>query len=149
MASSIFEARPTVDQGNARTVRTTFANSVKISAQEFRTSNLQALFHHFGGKLVHAVLSGVAKNMVDGAATISRGTMLTNMLNAPIAELTVGDDVDTIENFVDAGPLKMAGSAKVKKYLSFTRKYSKTVTYLVFLEAILEDILNNKAASLA
>ena len=31
--------------------------------------------------------------------------MLANMLDAPVAELTVGDDIDTGEHLVDAGTL--------------------------------------------
>jgi hypothetical protein len=32
--------------------------------------------------------------------------MLADMLNAPVAELTVGDDVDTGEDFIDARTLR-------------------------------------------
>jgi hypothetical protein len=31
--------------------------------------------------------------------------MLADVLNAPVAELTMGDNVDASENFVDAGAL--------------------------------------------
>jgi uncharacterized protein YunC (DUF1805 family) len=44
--------------------------------------------------LVHAVFGTETKNVVDGAATISGSAVFADVLNAPIAELTVGDDID-------------------------------------------------------
>lgn len=43
--------------------------------------------------------------MVDGTAAIGRGTLLADVLDAPVTELTVSDDIDTSENFIDAGTL--------------------------------------------
>lgn len=43
--------------------------------------------------------------MVDSAATVGRSTVLANMLNAPIAKLTVGDNIDAIEDLGDARTL--------------------------------------------
>lgn len=43
--------------------------------------------------------------MVDGTTAIRRSTVLTDMLNAPVAELAMGDDVDVCEDFFDAGSL--------------------------------------------
>jgi len=55
--------------------------------------------------LVHTVFGGVAKNMVDSATTVSWSAMLADMLNAPIAELTVSDNVDAIEDLGNARTL--------------------------------------------
>jgi hypothetical protein len=43
--------------------------------------------------------------MVNGTAAIGRGTMLADVLNAPVAELAMSNDIDTSENFVDARTL--------------------------------------------
>lgn len=43
--------------------------------------------------------------MVDGATTIGGSTVLADVLNAPIAELAMSNDIDTSEYFVDAGTL--------------------------------------------
>jgi len=43
--------------------------------------------------------------MVDSATTVSWSAMLADMLNAPIAELTVSDNVDAIEDLGNARTL--------------------------------------------
>lgn len=45
--------------------------------------------------------------MLNGAATIGRGAVLANMLNAPIPELTMGDDIDAGQYLFDARALLM------------------------------------------
>ena len=103
--STTIEARLTVDQGHAGTVRTTFADALQVLVHEVGVTNLQALLNHLGGILIHAVLSCKAKDVVDGTAAISRGTMLADVLNAPVAELAMSNDIDTSEDFVDARTL--------------------------------------------
>jgi uncharacterized protein YunC (DUF1805 family) len=44
--------------------------------------------------LIHAVFGAVTKNVVDGAAAISGSTVFADMLNAPVAELAVGNDIN-------------------------------------------------------
>lgn len=101
----ISERRLTVDQWNTRTVSAPFTDTLKVALQKVRTANLKTLFDDLRCELVHTILGGITKNMVDGAATIGRSTMLANMLDAPIAELPVGHDVDAIENFGNARTL--------------------------------------------
>jgi len=43
--------------------------------------------------------------VISGAGTIWDGAVLADVLNAPVAELTVSDDVDTGENLIDARTL--------------------------------------------
>lgn len=43
--------------------------------------------------------------MVNGAAAVRRGAVFANVLNAPIAELTMSDDVDVGEDFLNARAL--------------------------------------------
>lgn len=43
--------------------------------------------------------------MINGTAAVRRGTMLTDMLDAPVAKLTMGHNVDVGENLLNAGSL--------------------------------------------
>jgi hypothetical protein len=94
-----------IDQGNARTVRATLSDSVQIATQELTASNLEALLYYLRCILVHAVFRCVAKHMVNSSASVSRGTMFANMLDAPIAELAVSNNVNVCENLFNAGTL--------------------------------------------
>jgi len=99
-----------VNEWNTRTVCTTLANSIQISAQKVNTTNLQALLNYLGGKLVSTVFRGIADDMINGTAAISWSTMFANVLNAPIAELTMGDNVNASENFFDAWALRLVSN---------------------------------------
>ena len=48
----------------------------------------------------------MAKNMLDGATTVSRQTMLTDVLDAPISELAMSNNVDVGKNLFNAGALE-------------------------------------------
>jgi hypothetical protein len=39
--------------------------------------------------------------MINGTAPVSRSSVLTNMLDAPVTELTMGDDVNIGEDLLD------------------------------------------------
>ena len=114
----------TVNERDTRTISTTFTYTIKEALQEVRTTNLQTFLDDLGCKLVHAILCGIAEHVVYGTATISRKAMLADVLDAPVAELAMRDNVDAVEDLVDAGTL-------------------------VLLEAILEDVLNHQTAGLA
>lgn len=94
-----------VDEWNTGTIHTPLADSIEIAAQEFGATNLEALFNDLGSKLVHRVLRCVPNHMIDGTATVCRSTVLTNVLDTPIAELAVSHNVDVQKNFLDAGTL--------------------------------------------
>ena len=106
----------TVNEWNAWTIRAAFTHTLKIAFQEVRSTYLQALLNDLGCELVHAILSGITKNVVDSAATVSGEPMLTDMLDAPVAKLSMGDNVDAMKHFVNARSL-------------------------VFLETVFEDVL--------
>lgn len=81
--------------------------------------------------MVHAILSGVAKDVVNSAATVLGSSMLADMLDAPIAELSVCNDVYTSKHFVDARTLTSIISltiskndAKLNHTLSSSRQFS-------------------------
>ena len=81
--------------------------------------------------------------MIDGTAAVDWEAMLANVLDAPVAKLTMGDDIDARQNFVDTGTLlndRLAGSHKL---------HAGPSTHLVLLKTILEDILDHQATRLA
>lgn len=94
-----------VDQRNTGTITASLADSVKIAAQKFGTANLEALLDNLGGKLVSAILSSITDNMINSPATIRRSSMFADMLDAPISELAVSDNVNVGENLFNAGAL--------------------------------------------
>lgn len=77
--------------------------------------------------------------MINGAAAVGRGSMLADVLDAPVAELTVGDDIDASKDFVDARTLS---------HVSIGRDSTARCTFLVLFETILEDVLHHQTTSL-
>lgn len=94
-----------VDKGNAGTFVPALADTVKIAAQKLGATNLQTLLDHLGRKLVHAVLGGISNDMVDGSAAVSRGAMLADVLDAPVAKLAMSDNVDIGKHLLNARTL--------------------------------------------
>jgi len=94
-----------VDEWDTWTVRASFADTIEISAEKFDTTNLKALLDNLGGKLIHAVFRCVSDDVVNSTAAISWGTMLADMLDAPVAKLTMSDDINAGENFLNTWTL--------------------------------------------
>ena len=113
-----------VDKRNARTVGTTLANAIEIFLQKVITANLETFLDNLGGILIGTILSSKAEDVIDSAVSISWSTMFADVLNTPVAKLTVGDNINGAENFID------------------TRA-------LILFEAVLKNILNDKATSLS
>ena len=94
-----------VDQWDSGTIVTAFANTIEVTTEKINTTNFETLLNNLGSKLIHAVLRGIADNMINCTAAISRSSMLTDVLNAPVAELAVSNDVNTSKNLLDARAL--------------------------------------------
>lgn len=94
-----------VDERDAWTVNPALTDAVEVAAEKLRSANLQTLLHYFGGKLIHAVLGGVADDVVNRTAAVRGSSMFADVLNAPVAKLTVSHNVNVCENFLDAGAL--------------------------------------------
>jgi hypothetical protein len=94
-----------VNEGNAGSVGTALADAVQVASEEFGSSNLEALLDDLGRKLVGAVLRRIANNMINGPAAVGGGTVLADVLDAPIAKLAVGNNVNVGEDFLNAGTL--------------------------------------------
>ena len=96
-----------VDQWNAGAIETTLTDTIQVATEEVDAANLEALLNDLRSKLVHAVLRGIANDMVDGPAAISWGTMLADVLDAPIAELAMSNDINACQNLLDARALRL------------------------------------------
>jgi len=94
-----------VDQRNPRTVMATFTDSVKVPTEEINPTDFQTLFNNFGGKLIHAVFGSISNNMINCPTAIGWCAMLTNVLNAPIAKLSVSDNVNACKHLLDTWTL--------------------------------------------
>jgi Trk K+ transport system NAD-binding subunit len=94
-----------IDQGHARAVGSAFTNALEVAIKEAILANLEALLNDLGSILIHAVLSRKAQDMINGTSRILGRAMLTNVLNAPVAELAMRDDIDTGKHFVDTRTL--------------------------------------------
>lgn len=118
-----------VDERHARTVGTSLADAVQVPVEELVPANLQALLNDLGGILVHTVLRGEAQDVVDGTSAVSRGAVLADVLDAPVAELAMGDNIDAGKDLVDAGALTSVRSKLTQKEsvhtLSSSRQFSK------------------------
>ncbi len=112
-----------VNKWNAWTIRMSSGDDSEVAIQKLRTTNLEALLNNLGSKLINAVAVGVGQDVINNATLVWRRAMLAEMLNAPVAELTMSDKVDVGDDFLD----------------------SRT---LLLLDAVLKDVLNNQTASL-
>lgn len=112
-----------VDERHARAVRTSLAHDIEVAVKEVGAADLQTLLNNFGGKLVHAVLCGETQDVVDSTVAVRKSTVLADVLDAPVAELAVSDDINTGKDLAD------------------TRTF-------VLIETVLEDVLDDKTASL-
>lgn len=96
----------TVDQWHAWAIRTSFADLVEITIEEIRSTNFETLLNDLRSELIGAIFSGVLQDVLNGATFVSRGTMLAYMLNAPVAKLTMRDNVDIGKDLADARTLE-------------------------------------------
>lgn len=94
-----------VDEWDAKSVWVGIGDDSKIAIQKVDTTNLQTLFNNLGGKLINAVAVCVGKDVVDDSTLVRRRSMLADMLDAPIAELAMSDEVDIGDHLFDSGSL--------------------------------------------
>jgi hypothetical protein len=94
-----------IDQRDPRTVMSAFADTIEVPAKKFGTSDLQAFLDNLRCELIHAVLGSVSDDMIDSTASVSRSAMLTDVLDAPVSELAMRNDVNVLQNLLNAGTL--------------------------------------------
>jgi hypothetical protein len=112
-----------VDERDAWSIWVSSGDDSEVAIKKLDTTNLEALLNNLGGVLIDAVTVGVDKDVVDDATLIGWRAMLTEMLDAPIAELTMRNEIYAVDHFFDGRTL-------------------------LFLDAILEDVLNYQTSSL-
>ena len=112
-----------VDERNAGTVWTSGGNDTKVAIQKVKTTDLEAFLDDLGGKLIDAVAVRVGKNVVDDPSFVRRRTVLAEMLDAPIAKLTMSNEINIADDFLNGRPL-------------------------LLLDAVLEDVLHDQASGL-
>lgn len=95
-----------VNQWNTWTVKTTLADSVQVAAEKLGASDLEAFLNDLGSELIHGILRSVPNDMINRTAAVRRGTMFTNVLDAPVAKLAVRHDVDVGKDFLNAWALQ-------------------------------------------
>lgn len=94
-----------IDQRDPRAVKTSLANAIKVTIEKFGTADFKTLLDNLRGKLIHRVLCGIPNDMVDSSASIRRSTVFTDVLDAPVAELAVGNNVNIGKDFFNARTL--------------------------------------------
>lgn len=99
-----------VDQWDSRAVESALTDAIKIAAEEINTTNLEAFFDDLRSKLIHAVFGCIANDMINGTTAISWSSMLADVLDAPITELSMGNNINASEDFFNARTLQTVSS---------------------------------------
>lgn len=83
-----------VDERHTWALRTSLADAIQVLLKEIVTANLEALLNDLGRILIHAILGGKAEDVVDGTSPVHWYAVLTDVLDAPIAELAMRDNIN-------------------------------------------------------
>jgi hypothetical protein len=94
-----------IDEGNSRTVESTLTDAIQITTQKLYTTYFEALFDNLGSELIHAVFRSISNDMINSTAAVSWSAMLADMLDTPVAKLTVGHDIDACKYLFNARTL--------------------------------------------
>lgn len=113
-----------VDERHTRTVDAGLADGGEVAIHELGAGSLQTLLNHLGCELIRAVLGRETENVFECAGTVWVRAVLADVLDAPVAELAMRDHINAAKDLTDTGAL-------------------------VLLQAVLEDVLDDKAAGLA
>lgn len=97
-----------VYEGHARPIGSSLADTLQVAIEKLATSDFEALLNNLGRVLVHAVFGGEAEDVVNSTTTISRSTMLANVLDTPVTELTMCDYINAGEDLVDTWTLQLS-----------------------------------------
>jgi hypothetical protein len=97
----------TIDQWHARPVSPASADTREIMIHKLGAANLETFFHNLRCELIHAVIHSPAKNMLNGAALVVGSTVLADVLDAPVPELTMSKYIDLRQYFLDCWSLQV------------------------------------------
>lgn len=104
-----------VNERNPGPIHASLADSIKIAPEELGATNLETLLDDLGSKLIHGVFGSVSNDMINGTAPVRRSSVLADVLDAPVAELAVGDDVNVGKDLLDAMALYIGVSTTAHK----------------------------------
>ena len=96
------EVPHTVDECHARTFRLSFANDRQVLAKELVAFDLEALLDYLRRVLIDAVVHCTMKDMINRTTHIIWCTMLADVLNTPIAELAMGNEINVSKHLFNA-----------------------------------------------
>ena len=96
----------TIDQWHARPVRPASADTREVMIHKLSAANLETFFHNLRCELIHAVIHSPVKNMLNSAAFVVGSTMLADVLNTPVPELTMSKYIDLCQYFLNRWSLQ-------------------------------------------
>jgi hypothetical protein len=97
-----------VDERDAGTIRASSRDDSEVAIHEVETANLETFLNHLRGELVDAVIIGVGEDVIHDTTLVRGRAVFTQVLNTPIAELTVSDEVDVDNDFFNSGTLRLS-----------------------------------------
>lgn len=112
-----------VDERNTRSIWTLSSDDSQVAIQELESTNLETLLDNLGSKLINAVVVGIGQDVIDDTTLVRGRAVLAQVLDTPVTELTMSDEIDVRDDFFD-------GRA------------------LLFFNAVLKDVLDDKTAGL-
>jgi hypothetical protein len=89
----------TVNQWHPGSISAARAYTVEVPVQELGPADFQTFLNNFRGKLIHAVIHGMVKDMLNRTTLVVRSTMLANVLDAPVTELAMRKEINLCQNF--------------------------------------------------
>lgn len=100
-----------VDERNSRAVGPPLTDSIQVAAEKLWAANLQTLLDDLGGELVRAVLGSIADDVVDSTTAVGWGSVFADMLDTPVPKLSMCNNVNVGQDFLDARSLRSDGLA--------------------------------------
>lgn len=92
----------TVDECHARAFRLSFANDGQVLAKELVAFDLKALLDYLRRVLIDTVVHRTMKDMIDSTTHIIWCAMLADVLNTPIAELAMSNEINVAQHLFNA-----------------------------------------------
>lgn len=110
-----------IDERNSWSLGMSCGNHIQIPIEKLNSANLEAFLDHLRGILVDAVAVSIDEDVVNDTSFVRWSTVLTEMLDAPVAKLSVSNEINVGNDFLNG-----------RSFL--------------LLDAILENVLDNQAA---
>jgi len=73
------KVKHTINERNTGAVRAPFAHAVKVSVEKFVPAYFETFLNNFRRILIHAILSGIVNNGINGSRTVKRRPVLAKL----------------------------------------------------------------------